>query len=482
MDNRFVYMDYNATTPLRDEVKARMIEDFEIFANASSMHEAGRRARDRVEKARAQVAALIGAADPQTLLFTSGGSESNNTVFNTMYDLGRGPRGRAQDRDDGDRAPLRDERREAPVGGGLPRRLPRRRRPRQDRPERAGARARPGAVDGRSRPPRVRDGRQQRDRDGAGHEGHLRPRQGRGSLLPYRRRAGRGQDGRRRLVLGRRLPHPLLPQDLRAQGRRRPLRPQGSPGRAPDPRRPPGAGHQGRHLQQSGHPRLRPRRRARGRATSIPSPSGFGPFAKGSRRAFPRAFRTSGSTAIRPRSCPIRSTCPSPARRARPSSSPSTSRASRCPRARPAPRAVSSRATCSWRRASGPRWPTAPSGSAWGAAAARRTSTTSSRSCPRSSSACGACRPSRLRSRPRPAGTERKETMSDTFQWLYSPIRQGAFHQSQERLRSRRGFRGRRRGRRGQYKMRRPDDVHAEDKGRPHNRRAGGRPTAAPAP
>ena len=94
MDNRFVYMDYNATTPLRDEVKARMIEDFDIFANASSMHEAGRRARDRVEKARAQVAALIGAADPRTLLFTSGGSESNNTVFNTMYDLGRGPGGR----------------------------------------------------------------------------------------------------------------------------------------------------------------------------------------------------------------------------------------------------------------------------------------------------------------------------------------------------------------------------------------------------
>ena len=89
MEHRFVYMDYNATTPLRDEVKARMIEDFEVFANASSMHEAGRRARDRVEKARGQVAALIGARDPLSVIFTSGGSESNNTVFNTMYDLGR---------------------------------------------------------------------------------------------------------------------------------------------------------------------------------------------------------------------------------------------------------------------------------------------------------------------------------------------------------------------------------------------------------
>ena len=42
MDKRFVYMDYNATTPLRDEVKASMIEDLGVFANASSMHEAGR--------------------------------------------------------------------------------------------------------------------------------------------------------------------------------------------------------------------------------------------------------------------------------------------------------------------------------------------------------------------------------------------------------------------------------------------------------
>jgi cysteine desulfurase len=91
MENRFVYMDYNATTPLRDEVKASMIEDLDVYANASSMHEAGRRARDRVEKARVAVAALIGARDPQSILFTSGGSESNNTVFNTMYDLGRSP-------------------------------------------------------------------------------------------------------------------------------------------------------------------------------------------------------------------------------------------------------------------------------------------------------------------------------------------------------------------------------------------------------
>lgn len=89
-----VYMDYNATTPLRDEVKDLMVEALGIYANASSMHEAGRRARTEIEKARASVAALIGAADPSAIYFTSGGSESNNTVFMTMYDLGRKAPGR----------------------------------------------------------------------------------------------------------------------------------------------------------------------------------------------------------------------------------------------------------------------------------------------------------------------------------------------------------------------------------------------------
>ncbi|HEY9054215.1 MAG TPA: cysteine desulfurase family protein [Rectinemataceae bacterium] len=84
-----VYMDYNATTPLRPEVKKLMVEALDIFANASSMHEAGRRARAEIEKARSAVAALVGAPDPQEIYFTSGGSESNNTVFQTMYDIGR---------------------------------------------------------------------------------------------------------------------------------------------------------------------------------------------------------------------------------------------------------------------------------------------------------------------------------------------------------------------------------------------------------
>lgn len=89
MPQPFVYMDYNATTPLRPEVKDLMVRALDIYANASSMHEAGRRARAEIEQARASVAAIIGAADASSVYFTSGGSESNNTVFMTMYDIGR---------------------------------------------------------------------------------------------------------------------------------------------------------------------------------------------------------------------------------------------------------------------------------------------------------------------------------------------------------------------------------------------------------
>jgi len=83
MPERQVYIDYNATTPLRDEVKAAMIRDLEIFGNASSMHNAGRHARAKVEQARAEVGSLIG-AQAGDIVFCSGGSEANNTVFSTM--------------------------------------------------------------------------------------------------------------------------------------------------------------------------------------------------------------------------------------------------------------------------------------------------------------------------------------------------------------------------------------------------------------
>jgi cysteine desulfurase len=89
---RKVYVDYNATTPLRPEVKAAITEDLDIFGNASSMHSSGRLAHSRVEEARSCVEKLMG-AQPHTVFFTSGGSESNNAVFQTMRQLASAPDG-----------------------------------------------------------------------------------------------------------------------------------------------------------------------------------------------------------------------------------------------------------------------------------------------------------------------------------------------------------------------------------------------------
>src|SRR5713101_6475241 len=73
-----VYLDFNATTPVEPEVLDAMLPYFTAeFANAASIHTPGQRARAAVETAREQVAALIGAR-PQEIVFTSGGTESDN--------------------------------------------------------------------------------------------------------------------------------------------------------------------------------------------------------------------------------------------------------------------------------------------------------------------------------------------------------------------------------------------------------------------
>jgi cysteine desulfurase len=73
-----VYLDFNATTPVEPEVLDAMLPYFSgEFANAASIHTPGQRARAAVETAREQLAALIGAR-PQEIVFTSGGTESDN--------------------------------------------------------------------------------------------------------------------------------------------------------------------------------------------------------------------------------------------------------------------------------------------------------------------------------------------------------------------------------------------------------------------
>jgi cysteine desulfurase len=74
------YLDWNATAPLRPEAAAAMAEALRRTGNPSSVHRWGRAARQGVEHARAQVAALVGAA-PETVVFTSGGTEANHLAL-----------------------------------------------------------------------------------------------------------------------------------------------------------------------------------------------------------------------------------------------------------------------------------------------------------------------------------------------------------------------------------------------------------------
>ncbi|HSJ99409.1 MAG TPA: aminotransferase class V-fold PLP-dependent enzyme, partial [Myxococcota bacterium] len=89
-----IYLDHNATTPLREEVAeatARALRD--LFGNPSSAHAEGARARAAVEAAREQVAALVGAR-PAEVVFTSGATEANHLA---LHGVARAPgaRGRA---------------------------------------------------------------------------------------------------------------------------------------------------------------------------------------------------------------------------------------------------------------------------------------------------------------------------------------------------------------------------------------------------
>ena len=76
-----IYVDHNATTPVHPqvvEVVSRVLRD--DFGNASSVHAFGQTAKSHVDRGRAAVAALVGAR-PQEIVFTSGGTESNNLAL-----------------------------------------------------------------------------------------------------------------------------------------------------------------------------------------------------------------------------------------------------------------------------------------------------------------------------------------------------------------------------------------------------------------
>lgn len=74
------YLDWNATTPLRAEVKAAMVEAMEVSGNPSSVHTEGRAAKMMLERAREQVAAALG-AEGADVIFTSGATEAAAMVL-----------------------------------------------------------------------------------------------------------------------------------------------------------------------------------------------------------------------------------------------------------------------------------------------------------------------------------------------------------------------------------------------------------------
>lgn len=82
-----VYLDYNASGLVRPEVREVMAEVLAEGGNPNAVHAAGRRARARVETARARVAELIG-ADPTAIVFSSGGTESNAQAIQSALAAG----------------------------------------------------------------------------------------------------------------------------------------------------------------------------------------------------------------------------------------------------------------------------------------------------------------------------------------------------------------------------------------------------------
>jgi cysteine desulfurase len=75
-----IYLDHNATSPLRPSAKAAMLAALDECGNASSVHAAGRKARARIGEARDRVARFID-ADPSSVIFTSGATEANVTAL-----------------------------------------------------------------------------------------------------------------------------------------------------------------------------------------------------------------------------------------------------------------------------------------------------------------------------------------------------------------------------------------------------------------
>src|SRR5215472_10484802 len=85
-----VYLDYNATAPIRPEAAEAVLRALELGANPSSIHARGRAARALVESSRATIAEAYGAS-PEGLTFTAGGTEADALAIESALFAGFGP-------------------------------------------------------------------------------------------------------------------------------------------------------------------------------------------------------------------------------------------------------------------------------------------------------------------------------------------------------------------------------------------------------
>lgn len=88
-----IYFDHNATTPVHPDVlEAMRPYGQELYGNPSSIHQGGARVARELRRARREVASLLGAEEESEIVFTSGGTESNNAVLRSAFSRGKGRR------------------------------------------------------------------------------------------------------------------------------------------------------------------------------------------------------------------------------------------------------------------------------------------------------------------------------------------------------------------------------------------------------
>ncbi|MBI59820.1 hypothetical protein CL657_01220, partial [bacterium] len=86
MSSSLIYCDHNATTPVHSQVKEAFIDAVSLYGNASSLYSLGRQAKEAIELSRQRIVDFI-RCQPDQLIFTGSGTESNNQVLKYFSDL-----------------------------------------------------------------------------------------------------------------------------------------------------------------------------------------------------------------------------------------------------------------------------------------------------------------------------------------------------------------------------------------------------------